>query len=77
MKAVRAGEDVILTDRGKPVAVIQAVPEVSPADRVIRRLEVAGILRPAGKKTPLASWRPRPLRGGPLSGTLREERDAS
>jgi hypothetical protein len=44
---------------------------------VIRRLEAAGILRPAGKKTPLSACNPRPLRGGPISRTLREERDVS
>lgn len=43
----------------------------------IRRLEAAGLLRAAAKPQPLPSWRPRPLKGAPLSETLREERDSS
>jgi prevent-host-death family protein len=77
VKAVRAGEEVILTDRGKPIAVIKPLPQSSRGEAAVRHLEVAGLLRPALKTTPLPHWTPRPIKGGPLSRTVREERDAT
>jgi hypothetical protein len=55
----------------KPLKVMQN------SDAVVRRLEAAGLLRPAQKTSPVPAWSPRPLKGGPLSRTLREERDLS
>jgi prevent-host-death family protein len=77
VKLVRGGQEVVVTDRGKPIAVLK--PIVSPAgpDGTIHRLEQTGVLRPAAKRTPLPSWTPRPLRGIPISQTLRDERDES
>jgi hypothetical protein len=46
-------------------------------DAVVQRLEAAGLLRPAQKTSPVPSWSPRPLKRGPLSRTLRAERDLS
>ena len=77
VKAVKAGEEVVLTERGKPVAVIMPVQTSGKGDAAIRRLEAAGLLRPAMKTRPLPPWTPRPLKGVPLTKTLRDERDAS
>lgn len=77
VKAVRAGEEVVLTDRGRPIAVIKPLREPEGGRTAIRRLETAGLLRAAAKPQPLPPWNPRPLKGAPLSETLREERDAS
>jgi prevent-host-death family protein len=77
MKVVRAGEEVVLTDRGKPIAVIKPVQMSEGGAAAIRRLEAAGLLRPATKTGPLPRWKPRPLKGVPLTKTLREERDTS
>ena len=76
VKAVKAGEEVVLTERGKAIAVIKPLQNKQGEERTIRRLEVAGLLRAASKDCPLPSWSPRPLKGSPLSATLREERDA-
>ena len=38
MRAVKAGQDVILTDRGKAIAVIKRLSRVPGPDRVIREL---------------------------------------
>ncbi|MGH9425233.1 MAG: hypothetical protein ACRD2L_02885, partial [Terriglobia bacterium] len=59
------------------LAVIKAVPGSKKEATAIHRLEAAGLLRPAAKAQPLPPWAPRPLKGVPLSKTLREERDAS
>lgn len=77
VKVVKAGEEVVLTERGKPIAVIKPLDGDATGDALMRRLEASGVLRPAHKPSPLPPWTPRPLRGKPLSKTLREERDAS
>ena len=77
IKAVKAGQEVVLTERGKPIATIKPLKMMQNSDAVVRRLEAAGLLRPAQKTSPVPAWSPRPLQGGPLSRTLREERDLS
>ena len=75
IKAVNPRQEVILTDRGEPIAVIRPLQQPVRPDAVLRRLEVAGILRRASNPTPMAAWRPRTLRGAPIAQTLREERE--
>jgi prevent-host-death family protein len=77
VRAVKSGREVVLTERGKPIAVIKPLEPLATGDAVIRRLEAEGLLRAAATSRPLPPWRPRPVRGAPLSRTLREERDAS
>jgi prevent-host-death family protein len=77
MKAVKAGHAVVLTERGKPVAVIKPLRDHSKAETVISLLEASGLLRAAAVPRPLPAWRPRPLKGTLVSRTLREERDES
>ena len=77
VKAVKAGEEVVLTERGKPVAIMRKLPEPTRGEAGIRRLEAAGLLRPATRPTPMPPWTPRRMRGVPLSRTIREERDLS
>lgn len=78
VKVVKAGEEVVLTDRGKPIAVIKPLNGVAKGEAaVFRHLETIGVLRPASKPSPLPPWVPRPLKGKPLSRTLREERNVS
>ncbi len=77
VKVVRAGGEVILTERGRPLAVLRPLSATSSGEQMIRRLEAAGLLRAAAKREPLPGWRPRPLRGASVARTLREEREAS
>jgi len=77
VKAVKGGEEVLLTERGKPIAVLRPIPGSERAETVIRRLEAAGLLRPSSMTLPLPPWKPRSIKGAPLSQTIREERDAS
>ena len=76
MRAVKAGKEVILTDRGKAIAVIKPLARVSGPEQVVRELEGAGVLQPATRRGPMPSWRPRRLRGGPLARTVEDERDS-
>ena len=75
MKAVRDGREVLLTDRGKPFAVVRPVRGVAEADSTIQRLEAAGFLRPAEKRGILPTWNHKPVKGLPLAKTIRNERD--
>jgi prevent-host-death family protein len=75
MKAVRGGREVLLTERGKPLAVMRPIRAGNEAESTIQRLEAAGLLRPASKRTSLPAWKPRVVRGAPLSRGLRQERD--
>jgi prevent-host-death family protein len=75
IKAVKAGREVVLTDKGKRIAVIKpwALPEQE--ETILRRLEAAGLLRRATVRRPLPPFRPVRIRGEPITATLRRERD--
>lgn len=76
IQAVKAGEEVVLTERGKPIAVIRPVGGEG-GEAGIRRLEASGFLHPASKRRLLPPCTPRPMKGPPLAQTLRQERDES
>ena len=75
IKAVRAGQDVILTDRGKPIAVITRLTPAATSEARVRQLEAAGLLQAATRRAPMPRWRPRVLRGAPLAQTVADERE--
>jgi prevent-host-death family protein len=75
VKAVRGGREVLLTERGRPLAVLQPIRSGDKAQAAIQRLEAAGFLRPAVKRAGLPAWKPRPIHGRHLSKTIRQERD--
>ena len=77
IKSVKAGKEVVLTERGKPIAVIKPLEREEKLDATIRRLEAEGLLRPALKRGPMptAGWRPVRVKGKPMSQTISEERD--
>jgi prevent-host-death family protein len=74
IKAVKAGEEVVLTERGKPIAVIKPF-RGDGWEAALERMAAAGLLIRATKRGPMSPFRPRKIRGKPLSATLREERD--
>ena len=77
IKAVKAGKDVVLTERGKPIAVIKPLEQEKSIDAAIRRLEAEGILRRGPKSgKPMPVWRSRVrIKGQPIAETISEERD--
>lgn len=76
VQAVRRGEEVTLTDRGKPLARIVPIHGAEAPDAVVQGLEAAGFLRAAASSEPMLSWTPKPLHGVPMTETLREERES-
>ena len=77
LKSVMRGQEVIITDRGKPVGKIVAVPQddLSLADR-IKRMEEQGLLAPALKGQAIRLPPPLPARKGVAQQFLQEDRGA-
>jgi prevent-host-death family protein len=75
VKTVRGGRGVLLTERGRSLAVLRPIRNGDKAKAAIQRLEAAGFLRPAVKRTGLPVWTPRPVRLRHPSKTIRQERD--
>lgn len=77
IKAVKAGKEVILTERGKPIAVIKRLEQDNSVDAAIRQLENEGLLRRGAKcGKPMPVWRsPVRIRGKLLADTVSEERE--
>jgi prevent-host-death family protein len=77
VKAVRDGEEVLLTDRGKPFARAVPIYPGGQSETVVHRLEATGFLRAVANSQPMPVWAARPLNGVPITRTLREERESS
>lgn len=78
IKAVKAGRHVVLTERGRPIAVIKPISAQEHGAAAIRRMIEEGVLQPGNKsgQTMLRRRKPIRMKGVPLSQTIREERDA-
>ncbi len=74
---VKAGESIVVTDRGIPVVVIEPVSEHVDLDDRLARLERAGIIRRGNGKVPLELLRtpgPTPKDGVSIVDAVIEER---
>ncbi len=79
LEAVKAGEEILVTDRGKAVARITPAPDVARLDARLQMLERAGRLRPPRSSRPLKIDRllagaPRDPDGRSLSALLAERK---
>jgi len=77
LKRVMQGQEVIITDRGKPVGKIVPVPQdhLSLAER-IKKMEEQGLLGPLRKGKAIRLPPPLPAREGVAQKFLQEDRDA-
>ena len=77
IKAVRAGKQVVLTDRGRPIAVITPIKDTDALGAALEAMVDEGFLKPASRKgpTPAPRWRPVKIKGRPLSQTVIDERE--
>lgn len=74
---VRAGETVLITDRGRPVARLEPATSTESGNGRLLRLERAGTLRPGTAAPPVATIRrraPRPSGGASAVAALLDER---
>jgi prevent-host-death family protein len=77
IRAVRAGQEVILTERGRPIAVIKPLRDEAVQEATLRAMVDEGLITPAARKGPMPapSWRPVKVKGKPLSRTVIEDRE--
>lgn len=76
LRAVRAGQSLIITDRGKPVAKLAPPndpgPEENGLKERLKELEAQGLIRLA--KRPLGKFKAVRIKGKPASQTIIEDR---
>ena len=75
IKAVRDGQDVILTERGRPIAVIKAIKEEHDEETALKRMADEGLITMPSRRGPLPRFAPIRIKGKPLSRTIIEDRD--
>lgn len=80
MRAVRRGTEVVLTERGRPIARLTPIRALAETEAettadLLLRLTDRGLLRRAAKAGPLPPWKPRKISGIPLSETVGVERE--
>jgi prevent-host-death family protein len=77
IKAVRAGQDVLLTERGRPIAVIKPVKEEPSEEATLRAMADQGLITLPTRRgpTPAPRWKPVNIKGKPLSQTIIEDRE--
>jgi prevent-host-death family protein len=77
IRAVRAGKEVVLTERGHPIAVIKPIGKEDAQDAALRAMVDEGLITPAARKGPMPTprWRPVKVKGKPLSRTVIEDRE--
>ena len=76
MKAVRAGKEVVLTERRHPIAVIKPIKAEDAQEATLRAMVDEGLITLAVRKGPMPTpnWRPVKVKGKPLSQTMIEDR---
>ena len=77
IKAVRAGKEVVLTDRGHPIAVIKPIKEAEIQDAALKAMADEGLITLPSRKGPMPAprWRPIKVKGKPVSETIIEDRE--
>ena len=75
IKAVRAGKEVVLTERGQPIAVIKPIKDASQPEAVLKQMADEGLIALPTSKGPLPRFTPASVSGKPLSQTIVDDRD--
>lgn len=74
LKRVRQGEEIIVTERGRPLAVLKPLHTPPSLEVVLASLEAEGLIRLPERWSPLTPRRTR-LTGKTLTELVREERE--
>jgi prevent-host-death family protein len=75
---VKTGEEVVITDRGKPVARLIAAQQARPERKMFSRMEKQGLIRIGSGKLPAGFWklsRPEDPQSQVLKALLEERRE--
>lgn len=76
IKAVKSGEQVVLTERGQPIAVIKPLRANRNQTNAVRQMVTAGLLRPPARSGTMPPFKARAIRGSSISRTISEDRNA-
>ena len=75
IKAVRAGKDVILTERGQAIAVIKPIKAAHQRDARLERMADEGLITLPSRKGSMPRFEPIRITGKTLSQTVIDDRD--
>ncbi|MGH9411615.1 MAG: type II toxin-antitoxin system Phd/YefM family antitoxin [Vicinamibacterales bacterium] len=75
IRAVRAGKEVILTERGQPIAVIKPIKEARQPETALKRVADKGLITLPTGKGPLPRFEPIRMTGALISEMIIEDRD--
>lgn len=77
IKAVRGGKEVVLTDRGRPLAIIKPVTGEHSEEAALAAMAQEGLITLPARTgpTPAAPWKPVGVRGRPVSHTVIDDRE--
>jgi prevent-host-death family protein len=80
IKAVRSGQEVVLTDRGRPIAIIKPIEnayEDGSQAVALRAMAEEGLITLPDRKGPMPAprWRPVKVKGLPVTGTIIDDRE--
>jgi prevent-host-death family protein len=74
IRAVRAGKEVLLTDRERPFARIIPIPGPD-SEEALQALEAGGVLRASRRREPMPTCKSFKVRGTAMARTVAEERE--
>jgi prevent-host-death family protein len=75
IKAVRAGKEVVLTERGQPIAVIKPIRDTRDTESALERMADDGLITLPTRKALLPHFEPVPMTGTPIAHTIIDDRD--
>lgn len=74
LKKVSAGEEVVVTERGKPVALLKPLPKGLNMQERLEMASIKGLIRLPKKKGGIPERRKIKLTGKPITNIILEER---
>ena len=78
LRQVKAGEELVITERGRPIARLQPLSSSAPLPEHLKAMEKKGLLKRGEKPLPADFWempRPSDPQSTVLSGVLREREE--
>lgn len=76
VRAIRAGQEVVLTDRGEAIAVVKPL-ERGGQENAFQNMVAEGLIRPSRRRGPMKASRFRPLKvtGRAVAETISADRE--
>ena len=75
IKAVRAGKEVVLTERGQPIAIITPIKVEHEPEAALKRMADEGLITLPTRQGPLPRFEAVPVAGKSISQTVIDDRD--